>query len=142
MWLGHFIEHLMCIGGELEHHKSSPTAGQKNRAVHCSARGQGVYIGQPLVPVCGWNRDYRTPFGPGSSHKPGSMVVGQERGALVPVRVWNRDQRGQTNRDQWPTRPGRRPGLTNRDRCPHRSRFVSEPGLMGFSGLDRSPVFY
>jgi hypothetical protein len=24
VWLGHFIEHLMCIGGELEHH-----AGQK-----------------------------------------------------------------------------------------------------------------
>ena len=81
-------------------------------------------------------------FCPGSRHEPGPMVVGQERGTLVPVRVWNRDQRGQTNRNQWPTRPGRRPGLTNWDRCPHMSRFVSESGLMGFSGLDQSPVFY
>ena len=139
MWLGHFIEHLMCIGGELEHHKSSPMAGQKNRAV-CTARG-GIYrptIGpglwlKPGLKVPNWSR---------SSHKPGPMVVGQERGALVPVRVWNRDQRGQTNRDQWPTRPGRRAGLTNRDRWLHGSRFVSEPGLMGFSGVDRCPVLY
>ena len=55
MWLGHFIKHLMCIGGELEHHKSSPMAGQKNKAVNW----QGVYIRRPLVPVCGWNRDQR-----------------------------------------------------------------------------------
>ena len=63
MWLGHFIEHLMCIGGELEHHKSSPTAGQKNRAVHCSARG-GIY---------------RPTIGPGLWLKPGLKVPNWSR---------------------------------------------------------------
>ena len=46
------------------------------------------------------------------------MVVGQERGPLVPVRPTNRDQRGQTKRDQcpnearqapWPHAPGPMP---------------------------------
>ena len=75
------------------------------------------------------------------------MVVGQERGPLVPVHPTNRDQKVQMNRDQWPTWPGRpprltnrdqcphearqAPGLTNQDQCPHGSRFWTEPGLMG-----------
>ncbi|EMS49611.1 hypothetical protein TRIUR3_17560 [Triticum urartu] len=50
------------------------------------------------------------------------MDVGQERGSLVPVHVWNLDQRGHMNQDQCPTRPGRPLGLTNRDGCPHGSR--------------------
>src|ERR1041385_9437542 len=37
------------------------------------------------------------------------------RHPLVPIRVWNRDKRVQTNREQCPTRPGRPPGRTNRD---------------------------
>ena len=128
MWLEHSIEHLVCIGGEVEHHKALPSPARKNRAVGvlCS-RVRGIYM--QLICL-------------GSSHKPGSMVVGQERGPLVPVRVWNRDQKGQTNRDQCPMRPGRPPGLTNRDLCPHGSRFVSEPGLMVLSCLDQIPVFY
>ena len=54
-------------------------------------------------------------FSPGLWHKPGLMVMGQGRGALVPVRA--------LNRDQWPTWPGRPSGLTNRDQFPHWSRF-------------------
>ena len=64
------------------------------------------------------------------------MVVGQERGPLVPVHPTNRDQKVQMNRDQWPTWPGRPPGLTNRVQCPHWSRFWFEPGLMGWTDLD------
>ena len=70
------------------------------------------------------------------------MVVGQERGPLVPVRSTNRDQKVQTNRDQWPTWPGQPPGLKNRVQCPHWSRFWIKPGLMGWAGLDHWPVFY
>ena len=70
------------------------------------------------------------------------MVVGQEQGTLVPVRPTNRDQKVQTNRDQWPTWPGRPPGLKNRVQCPHWSRFRIEPGLMGWTGLDHCPLFY
>ena len=128
MWLGHFIEHLMCMGGELENQKALPSPARKKQSsgVLCS-RARGIY--SHII-------------GPGSSHEPGPMDVGQERGPLVPVRVWNRDKRVQTNRDQCPTRPGRPPGRTNRDVCPHGSRFVTEPGLMGWPGLNQSPVFY
>ena len=91
MWLGHSIEHLVCIGGELEHHQAlSPSAARKNRAV-CSAltRG-GIYrnlIGpgwwhEPGLKGSLWSR-FRPPtgtngggpgarhIGPGSSHQPG-----------------------------------------------------------------------
>ena len=68
------------------------------------------------------------------------MVVGQEQGPLVPVRPTNRDQKVQTNRDQWPTWPGRPPGLTNRVQS--LSRFWIEPGLMGRPCLDHCPLFY
>ena len=130
MWLGHSIEHLMCIGGELEHHKALSPSARKNRAL-CSALARGGI--------------YRHLIGPGWSHEPGlkgslwsrfkprtgPMVVGQERGPLVLVHPTNRDQKIQMNRDQWPTWPGWPPGLTNRDQCPHWSRFWTEPGLMG-----------
>ena len=36
---------------------------------------------QPLVPVCGWNRDQLETFSPGFSHKSGSMV-----GLYIPAR--------------------------------------------------------
>ena len=41
VWLGHSIEHLVCIGGELEHHQAlSPSARKKQSSVLCSyARG-------------------------------------------------------------------------------------------------------
>ena len=49
MWLGHFIEHLMCIGGENKvAHASDTLAGQKERR---GQAGGGVYIGILLVPV-------------------------------------------------------------------------------------------
>ena len=70
------------------------------------------------------------------------MVVGQEQDPLVPVRRTNRDQKIETNRDHWPTWPGRPLGLTNRVQCPHWSRFCIEPGLMGWTGLDHWPLFY
>ena len=92
MWLGHFIEHLMCIGGELEHHKALPSPSRKNRAVWSALlAGEWVYIGTSLVPDRGMNRYQREACGPGSSHQPGPKVVGQERGPLVPVRPTNRD---------------------------------------------------
>ena len=132
MWLRHFIEHLMCIGGELEHSNALPLPARKNRAVWSALlAGELVYIGTSLVPVRGMNRYQREARGPGSSHQPGPMVVGQERGPFVPVRPTNRDQRGQTNRDQCPHEARQAPGLTNQDQCPHWSRFWTEPGLMG-----------
>ena len=59
---------------------------------------------RPLVGEVGLNsgRNEDQPFSPGLCHKPGLMVMGQGRGAFVPVRAWNRDQKVQTNRDQWP----------------------------------------
>lgn len=69
------------------------------------------------------------------------MVVGQERGPLVPVRAKNRDKWAQTNRDQCSRGPCRPPGLSNRDKCLHWSRFVAEPGLMGWPGPNESPFF-
>ena len=56
MWLGHFIEHLMCIGGELEHHKAlpSPAREKQSTGVLCS-RARGIY---------------RHLIGPGSWHEP------------------------------------------------------------------------
>ena len=111
MSLRHFIEHLMCIGGELEHPNALPSPARKNRALWSALLWRwGIY---------------RQLICPGSSHEPGPMVVGQERGPLVPVRAWNRDKWVHTNRDQCPRGPGRPPGLTNRDECPHGSRFVT-----------------
>ena len=58
MWLGHFIKHLMCIGGELQHHKALLSSARKNRAVWSALlTGEVVYIGTSLVLVHGWNRD-------------------------------------------------------------------------------------
>ena len=100
MWLGHFIEHLMCIGGELEHHKALPLPAREKQStgVLCS-RARGIYrhlIGpgswhEPGLKGSLWSR-LKPPTGTGSSHQPGPMVVGQERGALVPVRPTNRNQ--------------------------------------------------
>src|SRR4051812_31255520 len=112
----------MCIGGELEHHKPLSSPAQKNRALECSTLARGGYIGSTI--------------GPGSWHEPGlngslwsrfmprtgTNGGGQEPGPLVPVRPTKQDQKVQTNRDQWPTWPGRPLGLTNRVQCPHWSR--------------------
>ena len=57
MWLGHSIKHLVCIGGELEHHKALPSPATKNRAL-------GV--------LCSQGR-YRQLIGPGSCHEPGPI---------------------------------------------------------------------
>ena len=40
------------------------------------------------------NRDQKGAFGPGSSHQPGPMVVGQEQGQLVPIRPTNPGPKG------------------------------------------------
>ena len=69
-------------------------------------------------------------------------MVGQEPGPLVPVRPTNRDQWGQMNPDQCPHKALQPPGLTNQDQWAHGSRFVTEPGLMGWPGPNQSPVFY
>ena len=91
MWLGHFIEHLMCIGGELEHHKAlpSPAREKQSTGVLCS-RARGIYrhlIGpgswhEPGLKGSLWSRfkpptgnngggPGARPIGPGSSHQPG-----------------------------------------------------------------------
>src|SRR4051812_46363093 len=122
----------MCIGGELEHQKALPLSSRKKQStsgVICSL-ARGIYsqiIGPEswLEPVLKATLSFR--FQP----RTGTMVVGQEQGPSVPVRVWNRVVRVQTNRDQCPTRPARPPRCTNRDVCPHGSRFVAEPVLMG-----------
>ena len=48
-----FHQYLMCIGGELEHHKPLPRPAKKTEQWLCSRAGAGVYIGLSLVPVCG-----------------------------------------------------------------------------------------
>ena len=142
MWLGHSIEHLVCIGGELEHHQAlSPSAARKSRAV-CSALTRGGIYRHLIVP--GWWHEPglkgslwsrfkppigtngggpgARPIGPGSSHQPGPKGP-DEPGPMAHV-----------------ARPP--PGLTNRDQCPHWSRFWTEPGLMGWPCLDHCPLFY
>ena len=110
MWLGHSIEHLVCIGGELEHHKALPSPARKNRAVWSALlAGEGVYI----------------------ATRP-----------LVPVRAYNWDKWVLANRDKCLPRPGRPPGRTNQDVCPAWVPVRAEPGLMGWSGPNQSPVFY
>ena len=57
MWLRHFIEHLMCIGGELEHPNALPLTARKNRALWSALlRRWGIY---------------RQVIGPGSWHESG-----------------------------------------------------------------------
>ena len=53
MWLGHSIEHLVCIGGELEHHQPSPPRPGKteqcaraDHVVQLHLRDAGMSIGQ------------------------------------------------------------------------------------------------
>ena len=117
VWLGHSIEHLVCIGGELEHHKALSSPATKNRVVRvlCS---RGIYrqkIGpgswlEPGLKGSLWSR-FRPPtgtngggpgarhIGPGSFHQPGPKGP-DEPGPMAHV-----------------ARPA--PGLTNRVQCPH-----------------------
>ena len=121
MWLGHPIEHLVCKGGELEHHKALPSPATKNRAlgVLCS-RARGRYrqlIGpgschEPGLKGSLWSRFMpptgtndggpgASPIGPGSSHQPGPkgpdepgpMRLAPGPPPVVPVGGVNRDQR-------------------------------------------------
>ena len=91
MWLGHSIEHLMCIGGDLEHHKAlSPSAREKQSTGVLYSRARGIYrhlIGpgrwhEPGLKGSLWSRfkppagtngggPGARPIGPGSSHLPG-----------------------------------------------------------------------
>ena len=53
MWLGHFIEHLMCIGGELEHHKALTRPSRKTEhSIALLAAGKGLY--RPLIGPGSW----------------------------------------------------------------------------------------
>ena len=73
MCLWHSIEHLVCIGGELEHHKALSSPATKNRAVRVLCmRARGIY---------------RQLVGPGSWLEPGL-----KGSLLVPVQATNRDQ--------------------------------------------------
>ena len=57
MWLGHSIEHLVCIGGELEHPNALSSPARKIEHCGVLCYGDEVYIGNSFVPVRGWNRD-------------------------------------------------------------------------------------
>ena len=85
MRLGHFIKHLICIGGELEHPNALPSPARKNRALWSALLWRwGIY--RQLIYPGSWLKPGIKP-----SHQfkqePGPMVVGQERGTLVPVRA-------------------------------------------------------
>ena len=72
MWLRHSIEHLVCIGGELEHHQALSPSARKNRAV-CSALARGaIYRHHYWSRLVAW--------------------TGTKDCSLVPVRGTNQDQ--------------------------------------------------
>ena len=86
MWLRHFIEHLMCIGGELEHPNALPSPARKNRALWSALLWRwGIY--RELIGPGWWHQPGLKAFGPGWCHEPGPMPP------LVPVGGTNRDQR-------------------------------------------------
>ena len=86
MWLGHFIEHLMCIGGELEHPNALPSPARKNRALWSALLWRWGIYRQLIGP--GWcHEPGLKAFGPGWCHEPGPMPP------LVPAGGTNRDQR-------------------------------------------------
>ena len=41
VWLGHFIEHPVCIGGELEHHRALPSLARKTEQWSVLLAGEG-----------------------------------------------------------------------------------------------------
>jgi hypothetical protein len=121
VWLGHFIEHLMCIGGELEHHKALPRPAKKTE--HSTAllagKGRGIYrllIGpgswlEPGLKDTLWSRfQPRTgtngcgpgarPIGPGSCLEPGPKGS-YEPGPMAP----------EARPAPWPHEPGLMPPL-------------------------------
>ena len=118
MWLGHFIEHLMCIGGELEHHKSSPTAGQKKQssALLCSRAG-GIYrptIGPGLWLEPGLKDNIRSPFQPHTGTNgcgPGARRIGP--GSCLELGPKGSDEPGpmahEARAAPWPHEPGPMP---------------------------------
>ena len=93
MWLGHFIEHLLCIGGELEHHTPLPSPARETEHWSALLAGEGIYRHlidpgswrEPGLKGGFWSR-FRSPtgtsgggpgarpIGPGSSHRPGPMA--------------------------------------------------------------------
>ena len=86
MWLRHFIEHLMCIGGELEHPNALPSLARKNIALWSALLWRwGIY--RELIRPGWWHQPGLKAFGPGWCHEPGPMPP------LVPVGGTNRDQR-------------------------------------------------
>ena len=141
MWLGHFIEHLMCIGGELEHHKAlpSPAREKESTGVLCS-RARSIYrhlIGPGSWPEPGlkgslWSRfkpptgtngggPGARPIGPGPSHQPGPKGP-DEPGPMPP--------RGPAG--PWPHEPGPMgPWIPVRDRT----------GTNGLTRPKRMPCF-
>ena len=141
VWLGHFIEHLMCIGGELEHHKALPSPATKNRplGVLCS-RARGRYrqlIGpgschEPGLKGSLWSR-FTTPtgtngcgpgarpIGRGSCQEPGQM--GPDEPGPMPTRPWPAP---------WAHEPGQMPPLV-----PVRGR----TGTNGLARPERKPLF-
>ena len=142
MWLGHFIEHLMCIGGELEHPMPSPSlASKKQSTVECSARRRwGIYrqlicpgswlepglkaiLLSRFLPRTGTNGcgPGVRPIGPGSCQEPGQM--GPDEPGPMPTRP---------RPAPWAHEPGQMPPLV-----PVRGR----TGTNGLVRPERKPLF-
>ena len=110
MWLRHFIEHLMCIGGELEHHKALPSPARKNRALWSALlRRWGIYR-QLICPGSWQEPELNPPFCTGSRHEPVPMAMGRAPGPLVTGT--NGSRRTGTNAHEAPAGPwAHEPGL-------------------------------
>ena len=113
MWLGHSIEHLVCIGGELEQHKALSSPATKNRAVRvlCS---RGIYrqlIGpgswlEPGLKGSLWSR-FRPPTGTNGGG-PGARPIGP--GSFLELGLKGPDELGpmahEARQAPWPHEPG------------------------------------
>ena len=141
MWLGHFIEHLTCIRGELEHPNALPRRPAKNRALWSALlRRLGIYrqlicpgswlepglkaiLLSRFLPQTGTNGcgPGARPIDPGSCQEPGQMGP-DEPG---PMRTRPRPA-------TWAHEPGQMPPL------------VPVGGRTGTNGLarpERKPLF-
>ena len=141
MWLRHFIEHLMCIGGELEHPNALASPARKNRALWSALlRRWGIYRqlicpGSWLEPVL--NPGLLSRFMPRTGTNgcgPGAMPIG-------PGSCLEPGQMGPHEPGPMPTRPRPAPWAHEPGRMPP---WVPVRGRTGTNGLARpqpKPIF-
>ena len=141
MWLGHFIEHLMCIGGELEHHKALPSpAREKQSTGVLYSRARGIY--RHLIGPGSWHEPVLNPgllsrfmprtgtngCGPGArTISPGSWL---EPGQMVPYEP-----------GPMPTRPRPAPWAHEPGQMPPLVPVCGRTGTNGLARPERKPLF-